>query len=219
MTGMIRSAVAGRAGPAAICGCQSSSPRRMVIDMAHRRASSMTTPSASRIVAANGSADFLAACRFAGLSAPDAAALFRHARPRRHPPRTGELPVERALAGGEVIEEPLVVTSSDGRAVDLPTSWSRFHRSGRVTPSSARSCSGRTPPSGGGARRDCGRSWTTTRPRPVPGRRGPVCLPQRDLPAPVRPRGGVRGPPRRERARRTTEELTADARGFQRSEG
>ncbi len=74
---------------------------------------------AGRIEAANDLAEAMAGRPLAGLTAPETARVFSCRRRDGTLLVPAELPSCRALAGEEVVEEPLVVTTADGRTLTV----------------------------------------------------------------------------------------------------
>jgi two-component system, chemotaxis family, sensor kinase Cph1 len=74
---------------------------------------------AGRIAAANDLAEALAGRTLAGLAAPETARILSCRRWDGTPLLPTELPSRRALAGEEVIEEPLLATAADGRTLTV----------------------------------------------------------------------------------------------------
>ncbi len=87
---------------------------------------------AGRIEVANDLAEAMAGRPLAGLSAPETARVFACRRPDGVLLEPAELPSCRALAGEEVLEEPLVVTAADGRTLTVLATASPIGEGGAV---------------------------------------------------------------------------------------
>jgi len=86
-----------------------------------------------RIVAANDRAEMVAGQPLVGLMAHEVSALLRCCRPDGTAIAPEDLPLVQALAGEQVVDVPLAVTSSDGRTLDVILTASPIREGDRVT--------------------------------------------------------------------------------------